>query len=137
MRARPIINSGLATGLILGIIDGIVSGWWLAADVAERLARSGLSISPLLGPYFIGADFLLGIITMWLYVAIQPRFKPEPRTAIIAALIVFLLVRLIGFGHVVSGEETIRFYLFSAFGQLAGLVTGALIGAKLLRSSES
>ena len=31
-------------------------------------------------------DFILGILTVWVYAAIRPRFGPGPRTALTAAL---------------------------------------------------
>ena len=43
---------------------------------------------------FVIITFLVGIITVWLYAAIRPRFGPGPGTAVIAALVVWFFAYL-------------------------------------------
>jgi NhaP-type Na+/H+ or K+/H+ antiporter len=45
---------------------------------------------------FVLFGFLLGIVTIWLYAAIRPRYGAGPRSAIMAGLIVFFLAYIYG-----------------------------------------
>jgi len=98
------ILGGLVTGLILNIGEFVLNTIVLGADMTEFFKRCGFPTDP--GPTFIAIavviTFVLGIVIVFGYAAIRPRFGPGVKTAIIAALFawvgVYLYQNVIGFG---------------------------------------
>jgi hypothetical protein len=81
----------------------------LAADGARLLGdwkRLGLSwtssITPLLT---IGITFVLGILAVWTYAAIRPRFNAGPKTALCAGLAVWAMSYLYAGVYIDAGSS--------------------------------
>ena len=95
MNMGRIVLGGLVAGLIINIGEFILnmpilgSQW---ADALKALNRPPLDASP--PTFFIILAFVLGILTVWLYAAIRPRFGKGPKTAISAGLMMWLLAIL-------------------------------------------
>src|SRR5215475_237867 len=92
MNLGRVILGGLVAGLVINISEGffntVVIGAQMDALLKTRnmpaLVNSSIATFVVLG-------FLLGIVTIWLYAAIRPRYGAGPGAAIMAALIVFFL----------------------------------------------
>ena len=67
---------------------------------------------------FIFFAFLLGIVTVWLYAAIRPRFGPGAKTAVIAALFVWY------FAYFYSTSATVLMGFYSAKLAAVGVIWG-------------
>jgi hypothetical protein len=88
-----VIGGGLAAGVVLNL------GEWLLHDVIlrERMeaavaemgmeAPTGSDIG-----IFVAMTFVLGILLVWLYAAIRPRYGPGPKAAIVAGLFGWVLL---------------------------------------------
>jgi hypothetical protein len=88
-----VMVGGLLAGLVMNVFEYVLNGMILL-DEWEAAAAS-LGLAPTSGSavaMFIVLYFLLGIIAVWLYAAMRPRFGPGPRTAVIAGLLVWLLI---------------------------------------------
>lgn len=88
-----VILGGLVTGVLLN------AGEWVLHEVvmAEKLeaAVAEMGMEPPSGSdigIFVAMTFVLGILLIWLYAAIRPRYGPGPRAAICAALFVWVLL---------------------------------------------
>ncbi|HET6616588.1 MAG TPA: hypothetical protein VFH69_02125 [Gemmatimonadota bacterium] len=88
-----VILGGLVTGVVLNV------GEWALHEVvmAERLeaAVAEMGMEPPSGSdigIFVAMTFVLGILLIWLYAAIRPRYGPGPKAAICAALFVWTLL---------------------------------------------
>ncbi|HKP45551.1 MAG TPA: hypothetical protein VJT50_03065 [Pyrinomonadaceae bacterium] len=90
------ILGGLVTGLILNIGEFVLNTIVLGADMAEFFKRCGFPPEP--STTFIAIavviTFVLGIVIVFGYAAIRPRFGPGVKTAIIAALFAWIGVYL-------------------------------------------
>ena len=91
---RVLIGGGIA-GVLLVLADYSVNGMFLRDEWEAWMTELGLP------PYttsaiviFILLTLALGLISVWLYAAIRPRFGSGPKTAAIAGLIVWVLVAL-------------------------------------------
>ena len=87
-----VIAGGLLAGLIINISEFILNGLVLAQ--ATEAAMQALNLPPIdmrMIVWFVLAGFALGIVTVWLYAAIRPRFGPGVGTAACAALMVWFL----------------------------------------------
>ena len=83
-----VILGGLLTGLILNIGEFLLNEVVFRQQMEEMLSRMNV---PRPGVNFIatavGITFLLGIVIIWIYAMIRPRFGPGPKTAIVAAFV--------------------------------------------------
>lgn len=88
-----VILGGLVAGLILNIGEFLLNEVVFAQQMREFFERLRV---PAPGSSFIatavGITFLLGIVMVWLYAMIRPRFGAGPKTAIIAAFVVWFCV---------------------------------------------
>ena len=88
-----VILGGLVAGLILNIGEFLLNEVIFVKQMEEMFRRINV---PRPGATFIvtaiGITFLLGIVMVWLYAMIRLRFGPGPKTAIIAAFVVWFCV---------------------------------------------
>jgi hypothetical protein len=130
-----VVLGGLVAGLVVNIGETILNLAVVGTGMEEALRARNLS--PVAGGAiggFVILTFVLGLVTIWLYAAIRPRFGPGPRTAAIAALAVWFLsylhqsasMALMGF--LPAGVMTIG----SVWG-FAEIVVGAIAGAAVYK----
>lgn len=132
-----VLLGGLVTGLILNIGEWVLNGIVLAKDMQDFFKKCGL---PEPGPNFlviaITITFVLGIVIVFGYAAIRPRFGPGPKTAIIAAVLawfcVYLYQNLIGFG---LGIVPIRLLVIALAWGLVEYILATLAGAALYKEA--
>jgi hypothetical protein len=86
-----VLLGGLVAGVICNV-SGILVGVFVLHDEARALlAAMEHPPSPLrMFVQHVAMRFGLGLLTVWLYAAIRPRFGPGPKTALRAALFLFL-----------------------------------------------
>jgi len=131
------------------IIGGLVAGFfinlgqWLLNQVmiADRmeLVYRELNLPPPSGStiaVFIVMGFLLGILAIWLYAAIRPRFGPGPKTAILTALFVWLFAYLWpAMGDAMLGILDPELLVFVAVWGLFEILVASVAGAWLYREA--
>ena len=87
-----VILGGLVAGLVINIGEIILNIPIIGAE--SDAAMQALGVDPVGGSdiaVFVVMGFLLGLLAVWLYAAMRPRFGPGPKTAVIAGLVVFVL----------------------------------------------
>ena len=91
--ARPniphLIFGGLAAGLVINAIEYFVHGVFLEAQWTAAFAALGKT--PTGWTTFIPANFLVGILAIWIYTRWSPSYGPGPKTAARAALAVWIV----------------------------------------------
>lgn len=97
-----VVTGGLVGGLVLNILDFVNNSMIMGADFAANATRLGLDPAAMEAPVIIASwvviDFLMGILIVWTYASIRPRFGPGPKTAIYAGLIPWLAISLVMHG---------------------------------------
>ena len=127
------------------LIGGVVAGGlffalcWLGLmilgmDMDAWLAAHSLHEPPMW--VFIVIDILLGIMAVWLYAAIRPRFGPGAKTAAIAAAFMWFLFALTYFGLHMMALFTQGDYMKMAAWGLVQVFVATLAGAWLYREGE-
>jgi hypothetical protein len=91
------ILSGVIAGVIIAIVDWVLDGMilmdqWTAAMAALGKPAVGQSTTEIIG--FVVFDLVVGLIALWIYVGIRPRFGAGAMTAVYAGLAVWLLLSL-------------------------------------------
>lgn len=133
-----VIVGGLVAGLVFNVIDFVMQ-LLMKADFEANSTRLGLDPAVAAAPAAIATwvviDFLVGILVVFIYAAIRPRFGPGPRTAVIAGLIPYIWVSLIIYGFTTGGLfTTALFWKVSAL-QLVGVLAGSIAGAAVYKEA--
>ncbi len=128
-----VILGGLLAGLVINVGEFLRDGILLADRVAEMLQRLGLAEpSGAQMAVFTLVGFALGIVTVWLYAAIRPRFGPGVRTAIVAGVVIWLLVYpFVSIGYAALEMFPVDFLLIANVWGLVEIPLAAIAGAWL------
>ena len=133
INARGVVVGGLVAGLVINVSEYILNEPVLGADMAAELTARNLP--PIGGNAIAGfviLGFVVGIVLVWLYAAIRPRFGAGPKTAAIAGVAVWFLDYFCGsvaFGEL--GIFSARLILIGLVWGLVELVVAGIAGARL------
>lgn len=136
INARRVLGGGLAAGLLINL-SALLMVPAVGKQMEEALAARGL---PPLGAgaaaWVVLLSFVLGVLLVWLYAAVQPRLGPGLRTASLSALFVWFLAYCApNLGNAVFGFMPLGLTLVgTAWGLVELLVAGA-VGARLYREA--
>ena len=102
-----VITGGLLAGLVLNVLDFANNALVVGQDFTANATRLGLDPALAESPAGIGTwvviDFLLGILIVWTYAAIRPRFGAGAKTAVIAGLIPWATISMVFLGLTKGG----------------------------------
>jgi hypothetical protein len=90
-----VAGGGLLAGLLMIILD--IPFGLLMMDrfqAAMTPAQVAAMRKPGVMAAHMGWAFVLGLVLVWIYAAIRPRFGPGPKTALRAAFVVWLLAHV-------------------------------------------
>lgn len=137
MNVGRIVGGGLVAGVVMNVIDAGANGYLLAAQwQREANALNGTLLNQAAAMSTVGwivVDFVLGIATIWTYAAIRPRFGPGPRTAMIAAVALFVVGHLFYASYVFMGLFSASLIGASSLAGLVAIAAGAYVGGALYR----
>lgn len=133
INTRKVVLGGVLAGLIINISEYILNEPVLGAEVAQIMAAHNL---PQMGgaaiALFLIFGFALGLVLVWLYAAIRPRFGPGPKTAAIAGVAVWFLAYVtstLNLGAI--GLLPLRLLFIGLVWGLIELLAAALVGGWL------
>lgn len=133
INTRGVIVGGLVAGLVINISEYILNEPVLGAQFAAAMTAHNLP--PIGGSaiaLFLIYGFALGLVLVWLYAAIRPRFGPGPKTTAIAGVAVWFLAyftSMLNFGAI--GLLPSRLLLIGLIWGLVELIIAALVGGWL------
>ena len=131
INAGRVVMGGLLAGLVVNISESIMNLVVVAQPMADALKKMNLPDmggSTIAG--FIVMGFVLGIVTIWLYAAIRPRFGANAQTAAIAGLAVWFFAYLYpGIGMAMVGMFSAKLTTVTLVWGLAEIVIGSVAGA--------
>jgi hypothetical protein len=121
INVRGVLLGGVAAGLVIFAINGVVNGLILNGGFQTWALGMGSLIHPAPRPtamlLWTLMCLLYGIVGVWIYAGMRPRYGAGPGTALLAGLLLWI-----------AGKLTVALD-FTALGLLpAGLVAGQLIG---------
>ena len=126
-----VLAGGLVAGVVANIVD-FVSAIVLSEDLARMAQRLNLNqnllASSSVAVTWVIVDFVYGLLLVWTYAAIRPRFGPGPATAARAGVLLWVAVTAILFGFLSMGVFTPDTYYKSSAFALASSVLAALAG---------
>jgi hypothetical protein len=133
INAGKVVAGGLLAGLVFNLLDFANNALFLQSDFEANAQRLGLD--PALAASTTGIatwviiDFILGVLAVFTYAAMRPRFGPGPRTAIYAGLVIWLAPTLVLFGLAQGGLMTMPVLMKASALSLVTVIVGSVVGA--------
>ena len=131
-------GGGLLAGLIINIGEFILNEPILGAELKEVMA--GMNQEP---PgsgaimIFVMMGFAIGILAVWLYAAIRPRFGPGAKTAACAGLTVWALGWLVpNISFMAMGWFPMKLLVIASVWSLVEVTLATVAGAWLYTESD-
>jgi hypothetical protein len=131
-----VILGGLLAGLVINISEFILNTYVVADESAAIMERFGL---PPIGAnqiaVFIALTFVLGIVVVFVYAAMRPRFGAGTKTAIIAGVTIWLVAMFAGVADAVLGIIPAGLLVLTGIWSLVEMAVAAVAGAWLYQES--
>jgi hypothetical protein len=131
-----VILGGLLAGLIINISETVLNLYVVADESAAIMQRLGL---PEVGTnqiaIFVAMTFVLGIVLIFLYAGLRPRFGAGAKTAVIAAVIIWLVGMMGALSDVVMGLAPASLIVLAGAWSLVETVVAAVAGAWVYKES--
>ncbi len=86
-----VLIGGLIAGVVINVFEYVLNGVLLADQwpaLMKSISRPALGMNEIVIFQVLG--FLQGLVAVWTYAAIRPRFGAGPMTAIVAALLTWV-----------------------------------------------
>ena len=131
-----VILGGLLAGLVINISEFVLNTYVVAEESAAIMER--FNLPPIGGGQigiFVALTFVLGIIIVFAYAAMRPRFGAGAKTAIIAGVMVWLLTLFAGIADMVMGIIPASLLVLAAVWTLVETAVAAVAGAWLYQES--
>ncbi len=135
---RRWLAGGTAAGVLIWLLEGAASLLYFE-DMTEALAAHGLSVEMSASTFLatVALSLLLGLILVFVYAAMRPRFGRGPWTAVIAAIALWLG----GYLFSLTGYWMIGLYpvgMLATWGLvgLVELILAAVVGAWVYREGD-
>ncbi len=131
-----VILGGIIAGIVADVLGYLVDGMLLAPTWNEQMMKLGhpsFSSTQLIEFNLLG--LVCGIVLIWIYAAIRPRFGAGVKTAIcagVAVWVVGVLIPNLSFMWVM-GFFGRRLTAYTTLGSLVEIVVGAIAGAALYK----
>jgi hypothetical protein len=124
-----VISGGLLAGLVANVCDTTWGMTVMQADMADMARRLGMDPGAMMSmsialPWIL-VDFILGLVVVWTYASMRPRFGPGPKTALLAAMVSYVSSTAVVFGFANMGMMSSGAFMR---GSLTAVVTFGLAG---------
>jgi uncharacterized membrane protein len=138
MNTQKVIVGGLAAGVVTNILGFLLFGMFLGPRFNAELdavvpGASARMNTPGAMTATILTQFVIGLLLVWIYAAIRPRFGPGFRTAAYAALVIWICGFVFYQGWYFGGLMTGMSYILAAVVNGAILLVGAYVGGMLYK----
>jgi hypothetical protein len=142
INTSKVVVGGLAAGVMGNIVGFVGFGMLMgprfeaeAVAVAPTLAGRGMTTGAVVTNIVV--TFVIGLLLVWLYAAMRPRFGPGSRTAIFAAMVVWLCGFLFHMDMLILGLVTQQTYALASLVALVQLIASAWVGGMLYKEDEA
>lgn len=125
-----VVLGGIVAGVVFLVTDWI-GMQILPFDWQAWIAQYNLTEPPMW--IWIVMDIVFGVLLVWLYAAIRPRFGPGVKTALTAAVWAWLFVGAMYYGFAAMGLFEMGAYVWMAVWGLIQLAAATVAGAWMYR----
>lgn len=131
-----VILGGLLAGLVMTVSEYILNTYVTADETSAIMQRLGLpqiGTEQIIG--FVVLTFVVGIVLIWLYAAVRPRFGVGIKTAIIAAVALWVIAMISATGDVIVGITTADSLIVPGIWTLVETIVAAIAGGWVYQES--
>jgi hypothetical protein len=130
--------AGSVAGIVHFGITGIVNGGILRVELQDWLRGAGSLAHPPTQAVSLGLwalmSLIYGVVGVWIYAGIRPRFGGGPKTALLAGLSLWIVSKLtVALDLIALGLVPGRIVVGQSIGGLVAVVLGVFLGAWLYR----
>jgi len=140
INSGKVVTGGLAAGVVLAVLDFLVNGFVMGEQnraaitalnpaLVESMQRGGALVG------YIAIDLVLGLLVVWTYAAMRPRFGPGPKTAALAGMQVWCVASLMYLGMTVMGMWAWSYFVSGVVIFLVMLIVAATVDGKLYKEA--
>jgi hypothetical protein len=119
----------LAAGLTINLLDVACTLLFAVKPWEAELKRQGLEPRKATPPYYVITNFVGGFVLTFVYLQFAKSMGSGASTALASSLIIWLVTRIYGGGHVVMGQMPPKIFLMMS----AGLGLGYIGGGQIIR----
>lgn len=139
INAGRVILGGLVAGLVANVFDFVITTYLMANELAAMMAR--LNVETELPQswivVFMALDLLWGLLLVFTYAAIRPRFGAGPTTAIISGTLLWLVLAISLVFLLAAGLHTPQSYAKGASLYLVSAIVCSLVGAAVYQEQST
>jgi hypothetical protein len=134
-----VVIGGLVGGFVANACDMLWNMTVLKDDMTAMAQRFGMDAAAAqsmsaAAPWIV-IDFILGLLTVFTYAAIRPRFGPGPKTALIAGITLYLAITAIVYGFTSMGMMPMGAFGRGSATSLVTTILGSLAGAAMYKEA--
>jgi hypothetical protein len=124
---------GLVSGIVLWLGDMAANNLLLKSDWEAFLKRMNVDMAAMETPGalagWIASDVAFGVLMVWVYAAIRPRFGPGPKTALVAGMVMFVTMTIMMYGFMSMGVFSESYFIKTSLMYLVIMAVSAMAGA--------
>jgi hypothetical protein len=138
VNGKRIVLGGIVAAVIVNVGEGLL-GLLLRRDYEAAIRALGIHMEPDLATLLpIAWSFVVGILAIWLYAAIRPRYGPGPRTAVRAGLALWAL-STVTFSVAMASLRIFpaRLMVIATAWSLVEIIVAVVVGASLYRENST
>jgi predicted permease len=134
---KRVVLGGLAAALVINVGEGLF-GFLMKTEYESALRNLGVRLRAGAAAFLpIVWSFVIGVLSIWLYAAIRPRYGPGPKTALRAALAVWSFTSAtFSIAMACLGLFPARLMAYGAVWSLAEVIVAMLVGAWIYRERD-
>jgi hypothetical protein len=132
-----VVTGGLVAGVVANAVDFVTNNYVLAADWQAWASQHNIDAASLTSPSIAGTwivvDFVFGLLLVWTYAAMRPRFGAGIQTAFAAGLVIYLAPTAVLFGFTMMGMMTWAMFVKGSCAAIVSTFGAAIVGAALYK----
>lgn len=128
-----VITGGLVAGLVMNVLDYVLNNYLMKSqfDAVNAARNIDPAVAAAAIPAYVAIDFVFGVLAVFTYAAIRPRFRPGPNTAIIAGAILGVAGCLVAGFFAAGGFFPWSVWTMASAISLVNCCLGTMAGAAL------
>ena len=138
INGKRIVLGGIVAAVIVNVGEGLL-GLLLRKDYEAAIRALGIHMEPDLATLLpIAWSVVVGILAIWLYAAIRPRYGPGPRTAVRAGLALWAF-STVTFSVAMASLRIfpVRLMAIATAWSLVEIIVAVVVGASLYRENST
>jgi hypothetical protein len=136
-----VVAGGLVAGVVANAVDFVtnnyvVAGDWQAWAAAHNIDPAIMTSGTVAGTWIV-VDFVIGLMLVWTYAAIRPRFGPGIQTALLASLVIYLAPTLVLFGFTMMNMLSMAMFVKGPLAAIVSTFGAGLAGAAVYKEERT